>query len=136
AGVLPAREENEPARVASEHLSNPAGSVAIAGPVPVVIECLDLIARELSEARRGGGHLGCVQERNVDIERDMGRAPGHGSGERGLDPEALDGCRHLRRERFAGGGEARPGAGRGSTGAAPEARQSSRGGEATLCAAA
>jgi hypothetical protein len=90
--VLPPGEENEPSRFASEHLSNPAGSVTIAGPIAVVIECLNLIAPELSKARRGGGHLWRVQERNVDIERDMGGTPLHGSAERGLDPDAVDGC--------------------------------------------
>src|SRR5207249_9991654 len=102
AGVIPAGEQNEPSRFASEHLSDPAGSVAIAGPIPVVIECLDLIAPDPSEARRGGGHLWRVQERNVDIERDTGGASVHGSGERGLDPEAIDGFRHLGRESFTG----------------------------------
>jgi len=41
----------------------------------VVIECLNLIAPELSESRRGGGHLWRVQERKVDIERDTGGTP-------------------------------------------------------------
>ena len=134
--MLHAGEENEPSRFASEHLSNPAGSVAIAGPIPVVIECLDLKARELSEARRGGGHLWRVQERDVDIERDTGRASGHGSGERGLHPEALDGCRHLRRERFAGAEESRPRLSRGPTGARRESQQNCPCGEEPLCVVA
>src|SRR2546425_8396577 len=34
------------------------------------IECLNLIAPEFAEARRGGCHLWRIHERDVDIERD------------------------------------------------------------------
>jgi len=85
-------KENEPSRFTSEHLSNPVGSVAIVGPIAVVIECLNLIAPEFAEARRGGCHLWRIHERDVDIERDTRGTPVHRAAERGLDPDALDSC--------------------------------------------
>jgi hypothetical protein len=90
--MLPSGKDNAPSRLATEHLSKPPGSVAIVGPIAVVIECLNLIAPELSEARRGRCHLWRVHERDVDTERDTRGAPVHRAAERGLDPDALDGC--------------------------------------------
>jgi hypothetical protein len=91
AAVLTPGEENEPSRLAPEHLSNAVGSIAIAGPIPVSIEYPNLIAPELSEARRGGGHLWCVQEGDVDIEWHMDGVSVHDSDERGLEPDAIHG---------------------------------------------
>src|SRR2546425_9803632 len=90
------------------------------------IECLNLIAPEFAEARRGGCHLWRIHERDVDIERDTRGAPVHRAAERGLDPDALDGCRHVRRERLARAQERWPWSCRGPTGARREGQQNGR----------
>jgi hypothetical protein len=92
AGMFPLGKKNELSGFASEHLSDPASPVAVAGPITVVRKYSNLIAPELSEARRGGCYLWRVQECYVDIERDTGGGPIHGSTERGVDPDAIDRC--------------------------------------------
>jgi hypothetical protein len=90
-------------------------------------QCSNLIASQFSEARCGGCHLWSIKERDVDTEWDTGGASIHGSAERGLDPDTIDGCRHLGREGLARAEEIWPRPGRGSTSVRRE-RQESDGG--------
>src|SRR5439155_14466316 len=91
ARVLPAGQHDDPSWLASEHLSRPAGAVAVARQIAVATEGLNLVAPDPSEARRGRGHFRHVQERDIDSERDTRGAAVHRAAQRGLAPEALDG---------------------------------------------
>src|SRR5437879_2101054 len=128
ARCVPPRQHNDPSRLASQHLSRSASAVAIAGRIAVIVECLDLKGRELFEPRRGGGHLGRAQERDIDFERDTRGATVYCTEQGWLAPDALDGGRHIGREGLARAEERWPGL-RRSTGATREGQENGGDGE-------
>ena len=91
AGVLAARQYDDPSGLTLEHLSGPAGARAVAGKVTVVIESPNLVTREPSEARRGSGYFRSFQERDIDSERDMGSAAPHRTAQVRIAPHTLHG---------------------------------------------
>jgi hypothetical protein len=96
--VLPPRKDDPTSRLALEDLISSSRSVAIVGPIMVVIECLNLVVRELSESRGCSCYLRRVYERDINFERHTSGVSIYCAAERRFAPHSLDGRGKFRRE--------------------------------------
>jgi hypothetical protein len=100
-GVFALREDHSPLAIPPDHLRESPRSVSVIGLIAVVIENVDVVARELEETRRRGGQLRCVEERQVDVEWGVRRAGAHLTFERGRCQDAINRRGHFRREKLS-----------------------------------